>query len=386
MKIIDANVFVVKNKFPQKGGDYWYFIKLITDSGIEGWGEMCWNRMGSEAYIASINDVIEKIFLNQSPFNIEVFFQKFFQYYMWQHADLTKFGIFSGIEIACWDIIGKSLNKPVYDLLGGLVNRKLRSYTYIYTEDPTADHKKLWANPDECAERALFYVNQGFTAVKLDPVDLDIEGIAPPWHVTMPVLDRAEKTIARIREAIGYRADIIIGTHGQYTAASAIRFIKRMEKYDPLWFEEPIPPENPAQMARVNQSTTVPVAAGERLCTKYEFADLISLHAADILQLDIAGIGGILESKKIAAMAEAFHLQVTPHFWAGPILYAAQAQISSCIPNFIIQEVIERMDGFHSEFIKTPFTWDNGYMVVSDEPGIGVEVNEKEVRKYSVNL
>lgn len=386
MKIADAKVYIVKNKYPQRGGPYWNFVKLTTDSGIEGWGEMYWNRLEALTYVPVVEEIIEKIFIGQSPFRIEVLFQKFFRDIIWQHSDITIFGIFSGIEAACWDIVGKALNKPVYDLLGGQVYPKLRSYTYIYPDDPLADHMELWANPERCAERAVHYVEQGFNAIKLDPVDKDIEGIAPPWHVSLPVLERAERTIAKIREAVGDKADIIIGTHGQYTAASAIRYIKRMEKYDPLWFEEPLPPENPAQMARVNQATSVPVAAGERLCTKYEMASLILMGAADILQLDLGGVGGILEGKKIAGMAEAFHMQVSPHCWAGPLMYAAQAQLSTCSPNFLIQEIIEKMDGFHSDLLRTAFEWDNGYMYVSKLPGIGVEVDEKAVIENSVNM
>lgn len=384
MKIVDAKINIVENPFPRRGGSHWNLVKLTTDTGIEGWGEMWWNRLSPDTYVPVVKEIIDRFFIGSSPSQIELLFQRFFKDYLWQHVDLTQFGIFSGLEAACWDIVGKEAGKPVHELLGGLVNDRLRSYTYIYPEDPLADHRQLWADPKACAKRARHYADQGFTALKLDPVDQDIEGISPPWHVSLPVLNRAERTIASIREAVGPDVDIIIGTHGQYTAASAIRFIKRMEKYDPLWFEEPTPPEEPEQMAKVNRATSVPIAAGERLATKHELALLITIGAADILQVDLGGIGGILEGKKVAGMAEAFHLQVTPHFWAGPIMYAAQAQLSACSPNFMIQEVIERMDGFHQELVTTPFEWAGGAMEVSKLPGLGVEVNEAAVRKHSV--
>ncbi|MBI9104865.1 MAG: mandelate racemase/muconate lactonizing enzyme family protein [Spirochaetales bacterium] len=386
MKLVDCQFYVVKNQCPMKGGPHWYLVKLVSDDGIEGWGEMWWNGLSPQTFIKIAEEVADRFVMGQSPFHVEKMFQRFFKQVCFQHSDLTKMGIWSGLEVACWDIQGKASNRPVYELLGGLVNDKLRSYSYIYPEDPEANHMELWANPEAVAKRALDYVDQGFTAIKLDPVDIDQEGIAPPWHASLPVLERAEKTIAAIRDAVGGKCDIIIGTHGQYTAASAVRFISRMEKYDPLWFEEPVPPENPTQMARVNAVTRVPVAAGERLTTKYELASLMTGGAADIIQLDLGGVGGLLEAKKIAGMAEAFHMQITPHFWAGPVMYAAQSQLAACSPNFIIQEVIERMDGFHAELVKNPFIWDEGYMRPSELPGLGIEIDEKKVSEHSLDI
>ncbi|MCX6376844.1 MAG: mandelate racemase/muconate lactonizing enzyme family protein, partial [Armatimonadetes bacterium] len=224
----------------------------------------------------------------------------------------------SGIEIACWDIIGKALNRPIYDLLGGKYRDRVRTYSYIYPEDSQEWHEETWYNPDECAARALEYVKAGFTAVKLDPVEY--EQAAPPWQPSLAGLENAEKVIAAVRKAVGNRCDIIVGTHGQFTPSAAIRFAKRIERYDPLWFEEPVPPEHPEVLKKIIAATSIPIATGERLTTKYEFVPLLDA-GVDIIQIDVSVVGGILEAKKIAGMAEARHAQITPHSWAGPISF-----------------------------------------------------------------
>ena len=180
-----------------------------------------------------------------------------------------------------------------------------------------------------------------------------------------------------MREAVGDRCDILVGTHGQMVTSSAIRLAKRLEPYDPLWFEEPVPPENRREMARVARSTSIPIATGERLSTKYEFAELLQRQAASILQMALGRVGGILEAKKIAGMAEAHYAQIAPHLWTGPIEGAANIQIDTCSPNFLIQESIEMWGGFHAEIVKEPIQWEKGYIIPPTKPGLGVELNEK---------
>ena len=228
-------------------------------------------------------------------------------------------GVLSAIETACWDIVGKALNKPVYELLGGQIHEKLRSYTYLYpTESEVEDvHNQadVYSDPDSAAERASEYVKQGFTAVKFDPVGP--YSAFDPRQLSLESLDRAEQFVKRIREAVGTRADLLFGTHGQMTASSAIRLAKRLEPYDPLWLEEPVPPENVDEMARVARSTSIPIATGERLASKYEFARVLNKQAASILQPALGRSGGILEGKKIAALAEVHYAQIAPHLYCG---------------------------------------------------------------------
>jgi 2-dehydro-3-deoxyphosphogalactonate aldolase len=182
--------------------------------------------------------------------------------------------------------------------------------------------------------------------------------------------------VRTIREAVGTKADLLFGTHGQFTASGAIRLAKRIEKYEPLWFEEPTPPENPDEMARVARSTSIPISTGERLTTKYEFARVLQAGAASILQLNLGRCGGLLEGKKIAALAETYYAQLAPHLYCGPIVGAANIQLSTCSPNFLILESIQDWTGFHADILVKPIQWQDGYVIPPTEPGLGVELNE----------
>ena len=293
--------------------------------------------------------------------------------------------VLSGIETACWDIMGKAANKPAYELLGGLVHDRLRSYTYLYPADPRADIydtdpalPTVYDDPEIAAERAADYLDAGFTALKLDP--MGGYSAFDPRQPSLERLDLAVAMVAALREAVGSRADILFGTHGQFTASGAIRLARRLEPFDPLWFEEPTPPEMPEEMARVARATSIPVATGERLTTKYEFARVLATGAASILQLALGRVGGLLEAKKIAGMAEAHYAQLAPHLYCGPIEGAANVQLAACSPNFLILESIEDWGGFHAEILTRPMRWEDGYVIPPTEPGIGVELDEDVAR------
>ncbi|MBM4093143.1 MAG: mandelate racemase/muconate lactonizing enzyme family protein, partial [Planctomycetes bacterium] len=240
MKLTGVSAYTVKNPFPSRGGMYWFLVKLETSDGIDGWGEVYWHTLGPEAFTNTVRDVFHFLLLDQDPFQIETHFARFFNAHCKQHSDLSKIGVFSGLEIACWDIIGKALDRPIYELLGGKYRDRLRTYSYIYPEDPGEWHEPTWFNPEASAARAREYLKLGFTAIKLDPVAYEQD--APPWQPSLRNLANAEHVIAEVRKAVGNECDIIIGTHGQFTPAAAIRFAKRLEKYDPFWFEEPVPP------------------------------------------------------------------------------------------------------------------------------------------------
>jgi L-alanine-DL-glutamate epimerase-like enolase superfamily enzyme len=180
-----------------------------------------------------------------------------------------------------------------------------------------------------------------------------------------------------MREAVGTRADLLFGTHGQFTSSGAIRLARRLEPYDPLWFEEPVPPDMPEEMAKVARATSIPIATGERLTTKYEFARVLATGAANILQMNLGRVGGLLEAKKIAGMAEAHYAQVAPHLYCGPVVGAANIHLAASIPNFLILESIERWGGFHAEILRTPIRWEDGCVLVPSAPGLGVELDEE---------
>lgn len=378
MKLVDCKTFVVGNPPPHFGGQYFVFVKLITDNGIEGIGEVYSVPFHPHVVARMIEDVFARRVEGSDPFKIERLWRILYSSGFTQRPDTSILGILSGIEMACWDIVGKALGRPIYDLLGGQVHERLRSYTYIYPEPD--DKTDVYVDPELAVERALKYADMGFTAVKFDPVSPFTA--FDPRQLSLEALDRAERFVKMLREVLGPRCDLLFGTHGQMTTSSAIRLAKRLEPYDPLWLEEPVPPENAEEMARVARQTSIPIATGERLCSKYEFARLLSAQAASILQMNLGRVGGILEAKKIAGMAEAHYAQIAPHLYCGPIVGAANVQISACTPNFLILESIQDWGGFHAEILKTPMQWEEGYVIPPTEPGIGVELDEEVAARH----
>ncbi len=384
MKIADVKTYAVANPPPHHGGPYWIFVKLTTDNGIEGFGEAYGVPFSPSKVTQLIEDVVVRDVIGWDPFRIERLWRDIYSSGYAQHPELTTGGVLSSIEIACWDIVGKALDQPIYNLLGGQVREKLRSYTYLYAAPTGSDSEaegggapvmtNIHGDPVLAPKRAVEYVEQGFTAVKYDPV-MPMTAL-DPIQLSLESLANAELVTKNLREAVGNKCDLLVGTHGEMTTSSAIRLARRLEQYDPLWFEEPVPPENRREMARVAHSTTIPVASGERLVTKYEFAELLAVQGAAILQPALARVGGILEAKKIAGMAEAHYAQMAPHLYCGPIEAAANIQLSTCSPNFLIQESIETFGGFYAEFVKEPIQWQDGYIIPPTKPGLGIELDE----------
>ena len=377
MKVDNLETFIIGNPPPYYGGRYFILIK-ITSNNITGWGECYAPPFHPRAVQTMIQDIADRFVINSDPYKIENLFRKIYSSGYNQRPDTSLMGILSGIEMAFWDIIGKDLNKPVYELLGGMVREKLRTYTYLYPSND--DKKNVYEDPEFAAERASEYVELGFTAIKFDPVGPYT--IYDPRQLSLESLILSEKFVSTIRKAVGHKCDILFGTHGQMTSSSAIRLAKKLEKYDPMWFEEPVPPDNIDSMALVASKTSIPIATGERLSTKYEFSKVIEKKAASIIQFNLGRAGGILEAKKIAAIAEAHGVQIAPHLYCGPIVGAANIQISTCIPNFLILECIKKMDGFYNEILKKPIQWEEGYVIPSKEPGLGIEIDEDIISKY----
>lgn len=376
MKLESLETFVVGNPPPHYGGRYFIFVRLRTQCGVEGIGEVYTATFGPKVVEAMIEDVFEHHFVDADPFHIEKLWRSVYGRGYTLRPDISLMSVLSGLETACWDIVGKSVGKPVYELLGGRVHDRLRSYTYIYPRQGEDD--SVYRDPDLAAERALEYVELGFTALKFDPAGAYTvyDGHQP----SLADLDRSEKFVKTLRKAVGNRADLLFGTHGQFTTSGAIRLAKRIESSDPLWFEEPTPPENAREMARVARQTSIPVATGERLTTKYEFARVLEEQAASILQMALGRVGGLLEAKKIAGMAETYYAQIAPHLYCGPVEGAANVQLATCTPNFLILESIETWGGFHAEILKSPMRWEDGYVIPPTEPGIGVELDETVAR------
>lgn len=373
MKLTGIQTFVVGNPPPHFGGRYFVFVKLTTACGISGVGEAYCVPFEPHLVAKMIEDVFARYAEGRDPHDIEALWRRVYSSGFTQHPDLTMMGVLSALEMACWDIVGKAANQPVYKLLGGQVHERLRAYTYIYPRP--GDQSDVYHDPDLAAERAAEYLAQGFTALKFDP--------AGPYsafdgrQLSLEALDLSERFARQLREAVGMKADLLFGTHGQMTAAGAIRLAKRLEPYDPLWLEEPMPPDAPEEMAKVARATSIPIATGERLATKYDFARLLKAGSAAILQMNLGRVGGLLEAKKIAGMAEVHHVQIAPHLYCGPVVGAANIQLATCSPNFLILESIETWGGFHTEILKSPIAFEDGHVIPSTAPGLGVELNEE---------
>jgi 2-dehydro-3-deoxyphosphogalactonate aldolase len=376
MHIEELETFVVGNRPGEFGGEYFIFVKLVTNTGVVGYGEHYGATFGPDVIPVMIRDIAERHLIGSDPFEIERFWHRCLGSGFSHRPDISLMGCVSALEMACWDIIGKEVDQPAYQLLGGRVHDTLRSYTYLYPEPhDTAD---IYSDPETAAERAAFEVSRGFTAVKFDPAGpySAFDGHQP----TLERLDLCERMVAAVREAVGTKADILFGTHGQFTASGALRLARRLEQYDPLWFEEPVPPDNPAEMAKVASQTTIPIATGERLTTKAEFARLLELKAASILQMNLGRVGGLLEAKKIGALAEANGAQLAPHLYCGPIVGAANVQLATCSPNFLILESIRDWSGIHADLLVTPMQFEDGHVIPPTAPGLGVELNEEFAR------
>ena len=380
MKLRDLEIFVVAPPAPGWGGRYWIFTKVTTDNGIVGYGECYASTVGPKAMRAVIEDVFERHMMGTSPEEIELMYRRVYSSGFTQRPDPTVMGAFAGLEIACWDILGKARNRPVWALLGGKINQKIRSYTYLYPQ-PGEDASEFWVNADMTAEAAARYVDMGFTAVKFDPAGpYTIRGGHEP---AMSDITRSVEFCRKIREAVGDRADLLFGTHGQFTTPGAIRMGRELEPYNPLWYEEPIPPDNLLEFAEVARQVRIPLATGERLTTKAEFGTLLRAGGVKILQPALGRLGGILEAKKVAAIAEIFNAEMAPHLYAGPVEWAANVHFAASIPNLLIAETIETGGEFHLKLIKNSIKWEDGYIIPPEGPGLGIEFDEDLARAHA---
>ena len=377
MKLQALDVIVTAPPAPGWGGRYWILVKLTSDTGVVGWGECYAAAVGPPAMRAVIEDVFGRHMAGENPENVELMFRRAYSSGFTQRPDPTVMGAFSGLEIACWDMVGKDRGRPVHALLGGRVSPRVRAYTYLYPTRPHHAMPAFWGDPGQHAEAAADTVARGYTAVKFDPAGPYTirSGHMPP----MPDLDRSAAFCRAIREAVGDRADLLFGTHGQFSTGGAIRMGAAIEPYQPLWFEEPVPPDDVESLRAVARAVRVPVATGERLTTLGEFAAVLRAGAT-ILQPALGRAGGLWQGRKIAALAEAANAQVAPHLYAGPVEWAANLHLAASIPNALMAETIE--SPFHDALIKGAIRVEEGFVAVPTRPGLGIEVDEALARAH----
>ncbi|MCP5058775.1 MAG: mandelate racemase/muconate lactonizing enzyme family protein [bacterium] len=393
MKLVSAKAYAIQTPPPNLGGIFWYFVRLETDSGLVGWGEcaVLFSMYGLDRSFAQlVEDNFERYLRDNDPLNRDALTKRMYEGLTSNNAGYFASGIISAFDVAMWDICGKHFDAPVCDLLGGRYRERIRTYTYIYSNvgegDLAAAIGEWRSNPKAVAEAARRLVDEGFTGVKLDPMPYAPPGMGEisPIEFSLQDYDSAEATIGAIREAVGNEADILIGTHGQMTPSVSRRLAKRLEQFDPLWLEEPCPPENAEEMARIAASTTIPVATGERLAFIHDFHRLFSQGACAFAQPDLGSCGGISGARQIAALAEAHYVLMAPHVWGGPIITAAALQLDAAIPNFLIQESIHKSGLFFDELLKEPFVWEDGDLLLPERPGLGVEIDEKKLEEYAI--
>lgn len=344
MKITEVKTMLVAPR--------WLFVKVLTDEGIYGVGEALGDK--AETIAAAIGE-LSRYLVGKDPCLIEHHWQVMYGGAFWRGGPILNAAI-SGVEQALWDILGKSLNVPVYQLLGGRCRNKIRVYAGIDFDEKGIEEK----------------LNKGFTALKF-----------PPFN-QLKLVDSYEKIkeavrkIKKVRQLVGDKVDIMLDFHGRLSPTMAIIACEEFAPYHPFFVEEPCLPENVDAMLRVARKTNIPIATGERLFTRFGFRETLEKGAASILQPDLAICGGIMEAKKIAAMAETYYVAIAPHCPYGPILAAASLQLDACIPNFLIQE------GCSSglELLKEPFEIKEGYIEVSEKPGLGIELDEEIIAKY----
>jgi galactonate dehydratase len=343
------------------GRRIYVYVKLHTDQGIVGIGESACS--GKERALLGAIEELHKYLVGADPFEIEKLWQVMYRHAFWRGGPVLC-GALSGVEHALWDIKGKALGVPVYDLLGGRYRHKVKTYTWIGGDAP-----------ETCAEQALSLKERGFRALKFCP----FEGCGPLYDVAHG--KRVEAKVRAVREAVGDEFSIAVDGHGRLNPVNAVEMAKRIEPYGILFFEEPVLPEYPEAMAEVRRVARIPIATGERLFTRYPFRDLLTREAVDVVQPDLCTVGGIGEGLKIAHMAEAFMVSLAPHNPLSPLSTVVALHLDTVAPNFAIQEVVVGND--RAEILTTDAeVVRDGHMRVPTGPGWGVELNEEFLRAH----
>jgi galactonate dehydratase len=362
MKITDVKTLVM--------GTSWRnltFVKVETDEGLTGVSEVRMNNR-TDALVAYIDGAKRRHVIGSDPFNTEDLYQRLFRNDYGRAGEIVATGI-SVIEIACWDIVGKALNQPVYRLLGGACRDKIKAYANGWY--------RVERSPEEFHAAAKRVLEKGYRALKFDPFG------AGYYELSYEEKLKSVGLVEAVRDAVGPDVEILVEMHGRFSPYMAIEISAELEKFQPSWVEEPVPPDNIAALAKAADKINLPVATGERLHNKYEYRELINLQAADILQPDITQTGGFLETKKIAAMGDMCYMTVAPHNVGGPVSTATALHFAACTTNFKIQE---HFNDFSEAWVKEAATGCpeviDGYFSLPNGPGLGMELNEDLIAEH----
>jgi galactonate dehydratase len=379
MRVTGVRIFIVTI-----GGRHPVLVEVQTDDGVTGVGEAgVAYGTGATAAAGMVKDLAEEFLLGVDPSRIEALWSEMYAHTFWaKGGGPIVFAGISAIEQALWDIKGKHLGVPVYELLGGRVHEHVRAYANGWSF--------RCVTPDDFAKEARRVVDDGYTALKLYPLataELDAHGHIR--HVSHRSIDRAAERraverVRAVREAVGPDVDVMVDMSAELTTDAVIRLGRQMERFDVLFFEEPVDPFDVEALKKVSEHVHLPIAVGERLYTRYAFRRVLELHAADVLQPDVTNTGGILETKKIAAMAETYNARIAPHNCASPVSTAAAVQVDVCTPNVLNQELYPYRIPEHFEIVDYAPELEvrGGLLPVPSRPGLGVTLVEEKVKPF----
>ena len=361
MKIVAIETYIAGN--PWKN---WLFAKVQTDEGLYGIGEGTLNFFGKTVETA-IHE-LKPLILGMDPFQVEILSQRLTRDLVTDGAQIHMSAV-AAIEIACWDIIGKACNQPVYNLWGGRCHRRLRAYANGWYRGPRT--------PESFAAKAREVSRRGYTALKFDPFGTN-------WRtLSRNEFDRTLDIIAAVRDSVGNAVDLLIEGHSRFNVAAAIEFAEAMHRFRPMWFEEPVPHTDTAAMVEVARRSPVPIATGENFTTKQQFADLLQHECVSILQPEPLVLGGLFAARKIADMVDAHYGMLAPHSAQGPVCSAACVQLNASIPNFLIHEIFDEFnEPWEKEIVANPVEVKDGFIDIPERPGLGIDLNIEEILKH----
>lgn len=343
----------------------WVFIKVMTDTGIYGVGEATL-EMRELTVVQAIKE-LERYLIGRDPHDIEAFWQYAYRDAYWRGGAVLMSAL-SGVEMALWDIKGKDLGVPVYQLLGG----KVRAAVPCYANGWFAGAKR----PEDFAQKAKEAVKAGFSGLKWDPFGKEYMNISPV------MIKESLACIAAVKEAVGDQVHLIIEGHGRFNVPTAVRIGHALKEFNILWFEEPIPPDDKEGLASVRRKVDVAISGGERIYGRFDYTDYLRMECADYWQPDVSHCGGIMELRKIAAMAESHYIPVCPHNPSGPVANAATLHLAACTPNFYLLETMSSDVTYRGQICDEKVMFKDGNMHISDKPGLGIDINELEISKY----
>ena len=359
MKISDVKIYTLDAYRTN-----WAFVKVETDEGLYGWGEASLGT--NEKALEGMIEDLKRLVVGRNPLEIEKMCFEVYRDIYWKGGAVLMSAI-SGIEIALWDIAGKFFNTPTYNLLGGKMRDKVKMYANAWFIGART--------PEEFAAKAKRTVDLGIKALKWDPFG------AAHMTISREQLEKSVNIVGAVREAVGDKIDLLIECHGRFNPTTAIEISRELEQFKPMFMEEPCVPDNIDSTAYVRAHSRVPIAAGERGYTKYAFQEMFQKDAVDYAQPDVFHTGGLMEGKKIAAMAEAKHIMISYHNPSGPISNAAILQLASTVPNFVIHEIMLTDGSFRKSITNEEVFFEDGYIKIPDKPGLGIDVNVEEVLK-----